>query len=101
MEILMSHSNPCLPGQEDVVCGDDAKEIFQLFMKSSARLHVHGHMHTPEVVSVIEEAKIVVNADCRVVVLLRDASVADAAIEAQVKEKNTPGQSRCHGLRRY
>ena len=90
MEILMSHSNPCLPGQEDVVCGDDAKEIFQLFMKSSARLHVHGHMHTPEVVSVIEEGKIVVNADCRVVVLLRDASVADAAIEAQVKEKINP-----------
>ena len=87
MDILMTHSNPCLPGQEDLVCGDDAKEVFQLFMKSSARLHVHGHMHTPQVVSVIEEGKIVVNADCRVVVLLRDANMANAAIEAQVKDK--------------
>ena len=71
MDILMTHSNPCLPGQEDVVRGDDAKEIFRLFMMSSARLHVHGHQHTPEVVSVIDEGKVVVNCDLRVVVLMR------------------------------
>lgn len=70
MDILMTHSNPCLPGQENVVRGDDAKEVFRLFMKSPARLHVHGHQHTPEVVSVVDEGKVVVNADCRVVVLL-------------------------------
>lgn len=75
MDILMTHSNPCLPGQEDVVQGDDAKEMFRLFMMSSARLHVHGHQHTPEEVSVIDEGKVVVNCDLRVVVLMRHSDI--------------------------
>jgi len=69
IDILLTHSNPCLPGQEYLVKGEDPKRLFNLFMESSARLHVHGHMHTPEAISVVAPGKIVVNADCRVVVL--------------------------------
>jgi len=70
LDILVTHSNPQLPGQEAIVRGEDAPRLFELFMRSSAALHVHGHMHTKEVVSVVAEGKVVVNSDCRVVVLV-------------------------------
>jgi len=70
LDILVTHSNPRLPGQDAIVHGEDAPRLFELFMRSSAVLHVHGHMHTHEVVSVVKEGKVVVNSDCRVVVFV-------------------------------
>mmetsp|Transcript_21348 Transcript_21348/g.62215 ORF Transcript_21348/g.62215 Transcript_21348/m.62215 type:complete len:395 (-) Transcript_21348:1790-2974(-) len=67
MDILMTHSNPRLPGQEGRVRGDDAPRIFDEFLRSTARMHLHGHAHTDPVVSVVAEGKVVVNSDCRVV----------------------------------
>jgi hypothetical protein len=72
-DVVVTHSNPCLPGQESIVHGDDAKRIFRLFMRSPATLLLHGHMHTESVVEVIPTdttPKVVVNADCRVVVFV-------------------------------
>lgn len=70
MDILMTHANPCLPGQEDKVRGEDARHILECFQRSSAHLLVHGHMHTEPAVSVLDNGKVVVNADCRVVAFL-------------------------------
>jgi len=67
IDILVTHSNPLLPGQENEVKGDDAPRILECYKRSSAYLLVHGHMHTDPVVSVLEDGKVVVNADCRVV----------------------------------
>lgn len=68
-DVVVLHSNPKLPGQEEVE-GTDAPRIFSGFMQGTARLLVHGHMHTREVVTVVSDRKVVVNCDCRVVVLL-------------------------------
>lgn len=70
IDILVTHSNPCLPGQEYKVKGEDAPQILDYFQKSSAYLLVHGHMHTEPVVSVLDDGKVVVNSDCRVVAFL-------------------------------
>lgn len=63
IDILVTHSNPLLPGQEKKVKGEDAPRIFECFKRSTAYLHVHGHMHTEPVISVLEDGKIVVNSD--------------------------------------
>lgn len=68
-DIVVLHSNPKLPGQEEVE-GPDGLEIFRSFSSGIARLLVHGHMHTKEVATVVDDAKVVVNCDCRVVILL-------------------------------
>jgi hypothetical protein len=72
-DVVVLHANPQLPGQDDVDEGrpGDARRIFEGFRGSRATLLVHGHEHTREVVTVLEETRqIVVNCDCRVVVLL-------------------------------
>ena len=69
LDVLVTHSNPKLAGQAEVR-GEDAKRLHEAFLQSSARLHVHGHMHTDPVVSIVGAGKVVVNADCRVVVFL-------------------------------
>merc|ERR1712166_872894 len=56
VDVLVTHANAKLPGLHD-----------EAFLRSSASLHVHGHMHTEPVVAVVAPGKVVVNADCRVV----------------------------------
>jgi len=73
LDILVTHSNPCLPGQETRVLGDDPKVLYEAFLGSQASLHVHGHHHTDPAVSVPVPGKVVVNSDCRLVVLLPDS----------------------------
>ncbi|CAB9500989.1 expressed unknown protein [Seminavis robusta] len=67
LDVLVTHSNPRLPGQEDLVKGDDARKMLEAFEQSSAYLFVHGHMHVDPAVSVLDSGKVVVNSDCRVV----------------------------------
>lgn len=69
-DIFMTHSNPCLPGQESKVLGEDPKKLYEAFLTSSAKLYVHGHMHTEPAVSVVAGDKVVVNADCRIIVFV-------------------------------
>ena len=66
IDVLVTHSNPKLPGQEDVR-GEDAPRLHEAFLRSSAALHVHGHMHTEPAVAVVAPGKVVANADCRVI----------------------------------
>jgi len=68
-DIVVLHSNPQLPGQKEID-GPDAPKIYDTFMEGGAKLLVHGHMHTQEVVTVIGDFKVVVNSDCRVVVFV-------------------------------
>ena len=68
IDVLVTHSNPRLPGQEGVVHGDDPGMIYDLFQSSSsAKLHIHGHMHLDPAISILPNKKVVVNSDCRVV----------------------------------
>ena len=69
LDVLVTHANPKLAGQTEVR-GEDAPRLHEAFMQSSARLHVHGHMHTDAAVSIVAAGKVVVNADCRVVVFV-------------------------------
>lgn len=71
IDILVTHSNPCIPRlHESTVKGPDSKKLYEMFNKSSARLHLHGHMHTEPVVAVLDNGKVVVSADCRVIAFL-------------------------------
>merc|ERR1712008_579358 len=74
-DVVVVHSNPKLPGQAEID-GPDAPKIYDTFMQGSAKLLVHGHMHTQEVVTVNGNGKVVVNCDCRVVVLVPGSSGA-------------------------
>ena len=68
VDVLVTHANAKLPGLHDeVVRDEDAPRLYNAFLRSSASLHVHGHMHTEPVVAVVAPGKVVVNADCRVV----------------------------------
>ena len=68
VDVLVTHANAKLPGLHDeVVINEDAPRLYEAFLRSSASLHVHGHMHTEPVVAVVAPGKVVVNADCRVV----------------------------------
>jgi len=68
IDILVTHTNPRLPVHgEHFIQGPDAPRLYEEFIKSPARLLVHGHMHTEPVVSVLEGGNVVVNSDCRVV----------------------------------
>lgn len=78
-DIILIHSNPQLPGQTEVDPTDAAK-IYSTFMEGVAKLLVHGHMHTQEVVTVIDDCKVVVNCDCRVVVFV-PGSGADQGVK--------------------
>ena len=69
LDVLVTHSNPKLAGQAEVR-GEDAPRLHEAFMRSGARLHVHGHMHTEPAISVVEPGRVVVNADCRVVLFV-------------------------------
>ena len=64
--MLVTHANPKLPGQDEVR-GDDAPRLHEAFLRSSAALHVHGHMHTESVVAVVAPGKVVANSDGRVI----------------------------------
>lgn len=75
-DIVVVHSNPRLPGQEEVE-GPDGPALYNAFVQGGAKLLVHGHMHTREVVTVINGRQVVVNSDCRVVVLM--PGIQDAA----------------------
>lgn len=75
VDVLVTHANAKLPGlHDDVVRDEDAPRLYDAFLRSSASLLVHGHMHTEPVVAVVAPGKVVVNADCRVVVF---AAAAD------------------------
>lgn len=68
VDVLVTHANAKLPGLHDeAVVNEDAPRLYEAFLRSSASLHVHGHMHTEPVVAVVAPGKVVVNADCRVV----------------------------------
>ena len=68
VDVLVTHANAKLPELHDeVVRDEDAPRLYDAFLRSSASLHVHGHMHTEPVVAVVAPGKVVVNADCRVV----------------------------------
>ena len=68
VDVLVTHANAKLPGLHDeVVINEDAPRLYEAFLRSSASLHVHGHMHTDPVIAVVAPGKVVVNADCRVV----------------------------------
>jgi len=69
LDVLVTHCNPKLAGQVDVR-GEDAPRLHEAFLHSVASLHVHGHMHTEPAVSIVAAGKVVVNADCRVVVFV-------------------------------
>lgn len=75
-DVVVVHSNPKLPGQEEVE-GPDGPALLRAFMQGSGKLLVHGHMHTQEVVTVVSDARVVVNSDCRVVILLPGAPSGD------------------------
>lgn len=66
IDVLVTHANPKLPGQDEVR-GDDAPRLHEAFLRSSAALHVHGHMHTESVVAVVAPGKVVANSDGRVI----------------------------------
>ena len=69
VDVLVTHANAKLPGlHDDVLRDEDAPRLYDAFLRSSASLHVHGHMHTEPAVAVVAPGKVVVNADCRVVV---------------------------------
>lgn len=68
IDILVTHSQPCLPVQEHVMRGEEPQKIYDSFVKSQACLHVCGHRHLDPPVYVVAEGKVIVNADCRVVV---------------------------------
>jgi hypothetical protein len=75
VDVLVTHANAKLPGlHDDVLRDEDAPRLYDAFLRSSASLHVHGHMHTEPAVAVVAPGKVVVNADCRVVVF---AAAAD------------------------
>jgi hypothetical protein len=74
IDILVTHCNPCLPGQENVVMGEDPKRMYEAFHQSRAYIHVCGHMHMDSPVSIVAENKVVVNADCRVVAFVPSSS---------------------------
>jgi len=77
IDILVTHYQPCLPGTENFVHGDDPKRLYEYFMKSSAYLHVCGHRHLEPPITVLANndiSKVVVNADCRVVVFVPPAA---------------------------
>mmetsp|Transcript_16679 Transcript_16679/g.25191 ORF Transcript_16679/g.25191 Transcript_16679/m.25191 type:complete len:476 (+) Transcript_16679:158-1585(+) len=93
LDVLVTHSNPRLPGQERKVKGEDAGRIYQEFCQSSARLLVHGHMHTDPVVSVVQDGKIVVNSDCRVVMFIPDEMDNNEEEEEEVQQ----GQQKLSG----
>lgn len=82
-DVAVVHSNPKLPGQDEVE-GPDGPALFRAFMQGSAKLLVHGHMHTREVVTVINDSKVVVNSDCRVVILLPGIPELDASVAAEL-----------------
>ena len=68
VDVLVTHANAKLPGLHDeAVRDEDAPRLYDAFLRSSASLHVHGHMHMEPVVAVVAPGKVVVNADCRVV----------------------------------
>jgi hypothetical protein len=73
-DILVTHLNPKLPEHEgNTRLEDDVgdhQHLFDTFMKSSARLLVHGHFQISGPVTIINDSKVVVNTDHRVVVLL-------------------------------
>jgi len=69
LDVLVTHSNPKLAGQDEVR-GEDAPRLLEAFMKSSARLFVHGHMHTEPAVSIVADGKVVANSDARVIVFV-------------------------------
>jgi len=72
-DIVVLHSNTKLPGQVEVE-GADGPHIYAIFQQGAARMLVHGHMHTPEVVVLTPDERVVVNCDCRVVVFLPETS---------------------------
>ena len=75
VDVLVTHANAKLPGlHDDVLRDEDSPRLYDAFLRSSASLHVHGHMHTEPAVAVVAPGKVVVNADCRVVVF---AAAAD------------------------
>lgn len=79
-DVVVCHANPQIPGQDEVD-GPDAPRMFDEFQKGNAQLLVHGHMHTPEVVTVVGGGRVIVNCDCRVVVLLPGGADRAAAAE--------------------
>lgn len=95
--IVVLHSNPRLPGQEEIE-GVDAPKVFDTFQQSSAKLLVHGHMHTQEVVTIVGDEKVVVNSDCRVVVFPPgvENQSADAAASDDVAEEDAAAASPCN-----
>lgn len=87
LDVLVTHANPKLAGQLEVR-GEDAPRLHEAFMHSSARLHVHGHKHTDPAVSIVAAGKVVVNADCRVVVF-----VPPPAEDGASSSREEPGHS--------
>lgn len=67
LDVLVTHFNPRLPGQEQLVRGEDAPRLHAAFLASAASLHVHGHMQTEPAVAVVAPGKVVANVDNRVV----------------------------------
>jgi len=67
-DAVVIHCNPKLPFQDFE--GFDAERIFDIFNKGHARLLVHGHMHTKEVITILPNQKVIINSDNRVVVLI-------------------------------
>merc|ERR1712070_174605 len=88
-DVVVLHANPKLPGQEEVEGGDSIR-IYEAFAKSKATLLVHGHQHTQEVVTVLTAGphpKVVVNSDCRLVVLLPDPLILEVRDAEELKDR--------------
>lgn len=75
LDVLVTHFNPRLPGQEQLVRGEDAPRLHAAFLASAASLHVHGHHQTEPAVAVVAPGKVVANVDNRVVVFVPPESV--------------------------
>lgn len=94
----MLHCNtelPCHVGNDE---RSDSRRIMEIFDRGRAQLLVHGHQHDPEVVTVLANGKVVVNSDCRVVLLLPDclpepqAPLSDVSLvlEGSLNERRLP-----------
>lgn len=76
IDILVTHYNPKLPVHGDYARyarGEDSPRLYDCFSQSSAKLLVHGHMHSDPVLEVLENGKVVVNSDNRIVAFLPES----------------------------